>query len=212
MSCLIIVDVQNDFMEGGSLEVKNASEILKPINRLRDRHNFDMVVLSKDFHPLKHVSFASTHANKKPFDTVKTKSNSPQLLFPDHCVQNTYGSEFNKKLKVLESDTIITKGMNVDVDSYSAFFDNDKLSKTPLDNILKKNSIKNVYVCGLATDFCVSYTCLDAKSLGFNTFFLKDASRGISTESVEAAIKKMKESNINIIETEDLIRSTSKNL
>ncbi|KAN0021937.1 hypothetical protein ACTFIU_004083 [Dictyostelium citrinum] len=206
MSCLLIIDVQNDFMKDGSLEVQNANDILKPINDIRNNCSFDLVALSKDWHPENHISFASTH-NKKPFDSITTKSNYIQILFPDHCIQNTKGSEINKDLIVKDKDIIINKGMDKEVDSYSAFYDNDKKTKTALEDILKKHSIVNVYICGLATDFCVLASCLDSVNSGFKTYFIEDCSKGVSNNGVDQSLQKMKDNGIIFINSLDLIQN-----
>ncbi|KAF2073886.1 hypothetical protein CYY_004810 [Polysphondylium violaceum] len=197
MSCLLIIDVQNDFMQGGSLQVSDSMDILKPINTLRKQHNnlFDLIVLSQDWHPFNHMSFASNHANKKVFDTINLNG-SNQILWPNHCVQESFGSEIHKGLHREKSDIIIKKGTNPTIDSYSAFMDNDKKHKTELESILKKNNITTVYICGLATDYCVYYSCLDAASLGFKTYFLQDASKGVSKDTTAKAIENMIKYNI----------------
>ncbi|KAN0050779.1 hypothetical protein ACTA71_003927 [Dictyostelium dimigraforme] len=206
MSCLLIIDVQNDFMKDGSLEVEKANDILEPINNIRNNCSFDLVVLSKDWHPNDHISFASTHS-KKPFDSIVTKSNYTQLLFPDHCIQDTKGSEINKELIVKDKDIIINKGMDIEIDSYSAFGDNDKKSKTELEGILKKHSIVNVFVCGLATDFCVLASCMDSVNCGFKTYFIEDCSKGISKNGIDQALQKMKDNGIIFINSSDLIQN-----
>eukprot|EP01132_Coremiostelium_polycephalum_P004708 gene4708-5880_t len=197
-TALIIVDMQYDFMEGGSLEVKNANEILQPINNLREKHTFDLVVFSKDYHPSNHISFASNHPNKNVFDSIPLNETGTktQVLCPDHCVQGSHGSEIHKDLIRKNSDRIVKKGMDPMVDSYSAFSDNDHLKKTELESILHENRIKEVYVCGLALDYCVSYTCLDAVALGFKTFFLEDASRGRTTAEDRALHTQVGEQSI----------------
>ncbi|KAK5581883.1 hypothetical protein RB653_003463 [Dictyostelium firmibasis] len=207
MSCLLIIDVQNDFMKDGSLEVENANDILEPINNIRNNCSFDLIALSKDWHPENHISFASTH-NKQPFiDSIITKSNHSQLLFPDHCIQNTKGSEINKDLIIKDNDIIINKGMDIEVDSYSAFYDNDKNSKTELEEILKKHSINKVYVCGLATDFCVLASCLDSVNCGFKTYFIQDCSKGVSKNGVDQSLQQMKNKGIIFINSSDLIQN-----
>ncbi|KAM9973707.1 hypothetical protein ACTFIW_010824 [Dictyostelium discoideum] len=206
MSCLLIIDVQNDFMKDGSLEVENANDIIKPINDIRNNCSFDLVALSKDWHPENHISFASTH-NKKPYDSITTKSNYTQLLFPDHCIQNTKGSEINKDLIVKDKDIIINKGLDKEIDSFSSFYDNDKKSKTELQDILKKHSIVNVYICGLATDFCVLASCLDSVSCGFKTYFIEDCSKGVSKNGTDQSLQKMKDNGIIFINSLDLIQN-----
>ncbi|EFA75011.1 nicotinamidase [Heterostelium album PN500] len=197
MSALLLIDVQYDFMKGGSLQVDNAEEILEPINKLRNNRQFDLVVLSKDWHPQDHVSFASNNPGTKLFESIAYHSGT-QVMWPDHCVQGTHGSDINSSLHCESTDVIVLKGQNKQIDSYSAFYDNDHKNKTELDDVLKSKNIKEVYVCGLATDYCVSYTALDAVSAGYKTYFLEDASRGVAPDTTQSQIENMKQHNVII--------------
>lgn len=176
---LIVVDVQNCFMPGGSLAVSNGDQIVPLINTLAQR--FDNVVLTQDWHTPGHVSFASSHAGRKPFDTVELPYGK-QILWPEHCVQGTDGAQLAKGLSIPHAQLVIRKGFNPKVDSYSAFIEADGKTLTGLDGYLKARGIKAVYLCGLATDFCVAWTALDARKLGFDAAVIEDACRGIDTQ------------------------------
>jgi nicotinamidase/pyrazinamidase len=176
---LIVVDVQNCFVPGGSLAVTNGDQIVPVVNALARR--FENVILTQDWHTPGHVSFASSHAGKKPFDLVNLPYGT-QVLWPDHCVQGTQGAELVKGLSVPNAQLVIRKGFNPNVDSYSAFIEADGKSRTGLDGYLKTRGVKRVYVCGLATDFCVAWTALDARKLGFSAAVIEDACRGIDTQ------------------------------
>lgn len=195
---LIIVDVQYDFMEGGSLEVPNASRIVPVINKLRDHVNFDLVVCSRDWHPADHSSFASNNEGAKLFE-VKEISTGSQVMWPDHCVQGTKGSQIHESI-LRETDSVICKGMHKEVDSYSAFFDNNRAYATELKTLLETNGIHTVHVVGLATDYCVTFTANDAISCGFTTHLITDACAGINAADCDAAIEKFK-NNGGIVET-----------
>jgi nicotinamidase/pyrazinamidase len=178
-SVLIVVDVQNCFIPGGSLAVQRGEEIVPLINTVAKA--FQSVVLTQDWHTPGHISFASSHAGKKPFESVKLPYGN-QILWPDHCVQGTDGAALHKDLSIPHAQLVIRKGFNKNVDSYSAFIEADGKSKTGLDGYLKGRGIKSVYVCGLATDFCVAWTALDARKLGFNATVIEDLCRGIDTQ------------------------------
>jgi nicotinamidase/pyrazinamidase len=177
-SALIVVDVQNCFTPGGSLAVKDGDAIVPLINKLAK--GFQNVVLTQDWHTANHISFASQHAGKKPFETVKLPYGN-QVLWPDHCVQGTDGAAIHKGIDIPHAQLVIRKGFNPKVDSYSAFIEADGKSKTGLDGYLKGRNIKSVYVVGLATDFCVGWTAMDARKLGMAATVIEDACRGIDT-------------------------------
>lgn len=164
---LIIVDVQNDFCEGGSLAVPESNEIIPYINLLMEENNYDEIVLSQDWHPANHKSFASNNG-KKVGDIIKLNGIN-QFMWPDHCVQNTFGAEFHQDLNVEKATHIVQKGLNIEIDSYSAFQDNNHFTKTDLDDFLKFKDIQLVEIVGLALDYCVKYTCLDAITNGYVT-------------------------------------------
>lgn len=176
---LIIVDMQNDFVLGGALPVEGGDQIVDDINELgqKFKQNDGFVVLTQDWHPKNHKSFASSHPGKQPGDEYQSEGIGP-VLWPDHCVQNTQGAEFHKDLKV-DEDKIIQKGLNTEVDSYSGFLDNDKKSETGLAEYLKSVNIKRIFVCGLALDYCCYFTAMDGVDFGFEVYFLVDLTKGI---------------------------------
>ena len=200
---LVVVDVQNDFCEGGALAVPGACAILPMVNRLIGRH--DHVVLTQDWHPPGHASFASTHSGKKPFETTNL-SYGTQVLWPDHCVQGSDDAALHKDLKLPTASLIIRKGHNKNVDSYSAFVEADGKTSTGLAAYLKAHGVDTVYVTGLATDFCVAWTALDARKLGFNAYVIEDATRGIDLNgSLAAAWKQMSEAGVKRIQSSDIV-------
>lgn len=204
MKALIIVDVQNDFCPGGSLAVSDGHTVVPVINRIRKR--FEHVIATKDWHPRNHASFASSHPGKKPGDIIDLHGTA-QILWPDHCVQETIGSDFKKGLDIRSSDKIIFKGTDPRLDSYSGFFDNDKKSKTQLDIILKKNNSAEIYIAGLATDYCVKYTVLDGLALGYTVFVMRDAVRGVNLKSGDSddVLQEMAKKGAHIIESNAVI-------
>ncbi len=201
-SVLIVVDVQNCFTPGGSLAVKGGDEIVPLINRIAKA--FRNVVLTQDWHTPGHISFASSHSGKKPFEAIKLPYGN-QILWPDHCVQGTDGAAINKGIDIPHAQLIIRKGYNPKVDSYSAFIEADGKLKTGLDGYLKQRGIKTVFVVGLATDFCVAWSAMDARKLGFNAYVIEDACRGIDTHgSLAAAWKSMTKAGVKRIQSSDL--------
>lgn len=201
---LIIVDVQNDFCANGSLSVPDADAVVPVFNSIRQKSTFDKIYLTRDYHPANHSSFASNNNDAPLFSLVKLECGTDQVMWPNHCIQGTKGSEFHPDLVVEGTDEIILKGMNTKVDSYSGFFDNNAMEKTDLEQKLKENSITDVYIGGIALDVCVLFTCMDAKKLGFNTFFIQDASRGLGEEQNKEAIEKMKKAGIRIINSHQI--------
>jgi len=178
-ACLIVVDVQNDFMPGGALAVARGDEVVPVINRLAAR--FENVVLTQDWHPRGHASFASSHPGTKPFEVIQLHYGK-QVLWPDHCVQGTAGAAIHSQLDVQKAQLVIRKGHHRDIDSYSAFLEADRKTVTGLKGYLKERKIKRLFVSGLATDFCVAWTALDARSAGFETTLIEDACRAIDLE------------------------------
>lgn len=178
-ACLIVVDVQNDFMPGGALAVPRGDEIVPLVNRLAAR--FDNVVLTQDWHPQGHASFASSHPGRKPFETI-TLAYGPQVLWPDHCVQGTSGAALHQDLAIPHAQLIVRKGHHRDIDSYSAFLEADRRTPTGLAGYLRERGLGRLYVCGLATDFCVAWTALDARAAGFETTVIEDACRAIDLQ------------------------------
>lgn len=184
----LVIDLQNDFCEGGALEVPHSSEIIEPINRLALQFSQagSMLIATRDNHPAGHESFASQHEGKEAMDVIDLHGVA-QILWPDHCVQGTYGAEFHSGFSTAAYHAIIGKGMRKNCDSYSAFIENDKRSQTGLAGLLREMGISQVYMCGLATNFCVLYSALDAVELGFKPIVLWDLCRGIFPEASSEA-------------------------
>lgn len=176
MHALLVIDVQNDFCPGGALAVAGGDEIVVGINALMSE--FDAVVLTQDWHPSGHSSFASSHEDKSPYDMVEMPYGS-QVLWPDHCVQGTQGSAFHPMLETDMADLVIRKGYNPAIDSYSAFYENDHKTPTGLEGYLRTRGITDITLVGLALDFCVNYSAVDAAQLGFKTHVRADLSRAI---------------------------------
>ncbi|PVE43860.1 bifunctional nicotinamidase/pyrazinamidase [Limnohabitans planktonicus] len=204
-SALIVVDVQNCFVPGGTLPVNNGHEVVPVINRIAPV--FENVVVTQDWHTPGHASFASSHPGKKPFETTQL-SYGQQVLWPDHCVQGSEDAAVHKDLKVPQAQVILRKGFHKHVDSYSAFEEADRKTATGLAGYLRQRGIRQVFVTGLATDFCVAWTALDAKRLGFDTYVIEDACRGIDLNgSVAAAWKQMHAKGVKRIQSSDLALS-----
>ena len=200
---LIIVDVQNDFCPGGSLPVKNGDKIIDVINKVQT--NFQYIVLTQDWHPKDHTSFSSNNPDKEIFSTKKMYYGD-QVIWPPHCIIGTKGAEFHKNLITDKASFIIRKGYRKNIDSYSGFFENDKVTSTGLDGVLKSLEIKRVFVAGLALDFCVQYTAIDSAKLGYRTYVLKDATLPVDIgDSVEKTIENFKKNNINFGKIENFI-------
>ncbi|WP_305969727.1 MULTISPECIES: bifunctional nicotinamidase/pyrazinamidase [unclassified Mameliella] len=196
MHALIVIDVQNDFCPGGALAVERGDEIVQPINALMAE--FDAVVLTQDWHPAGHSSFASTHEGKAPFDMVEMPY-GPQVLWPDHCIQGSPGANFHTELEVDRADLIIRKGFRPAIDSYSAFFENDHKTPTGLEGYLRTRGIDRLTMVGLATDFCVNFSAVDAAKLGFAVTVRQDLCRGIDLDgSLAAALGGMKEAGVTL--------------
>jgi nicotinamidase/pyrazinamidase len=202
-NALIIVDVQNDFCPGGALAVPKGDKIIPTINKLSNK--FERVIGTQDWHPENHMSFAVNHPGKKDFDVIDYNG-TKQVLWPPHCVSGTYGAEFHPDLAMKNIGLILRKGSNPEIDSYSAFRENDKETLTGLQGYLKTLGIKETYLCGLALDYCVFYSAMDAKELGFVTFVIIDATKGIDSPkgNIEKSLTTMKEKGIEIIESKDL--------
>jgi nicotinamidase/pyrazinamidase len=195
----IVVDVQNDFLPGGALAVKHGDEVIAPINALAKK--FVNIVQTQDWHTKGHISFASAHAPKKPFETTEL-SYGTQVLWPDHCVQGSAGAAFSDKLELPMVQLVIRKGYHAHVDSYSAFLEADKATRTGLAGYLAERGIKRCFVAGLATDFCVAWTSLDAVKAGFETYMIEDASRGIDAMgSLSIALRNMDAAGVKRIKS-----------
>lgn len=201
MKTLIIIDPQNDFMPGGSLAVPNADEIIPVINKIQEK--FDLIIVSQDWHPKGHASFASSHKGKKEFETIDLNGN-PQVMWPDHCVQNTEGARFHKDLKTAKIEAIFRKGTNPEIDSYSAFYDNQHLKSTGLSGYLKEKKARDLYFCGLAADICVYFTAKDALQEGFKATIIEDASRALNNEDFEKVKTELKDMGGKIINSKTI--------
>jgi len=208
MRALLLVDIQNGFCPGGNLPVPDGDKVVPVANRLIGSGKYRLIVASQDWHPPGHGSFASSHSGKQPFEMGEL-SGKPQMLWPDHCVQHTVDSELHPELKSEEIDLIQQKGENPHVDSYSAFRDNDRDASTGLSDFLEDQGVTELDVCGLATDYCVKFSAIDALDMipGVKVRFIADASRGITAEGVEAAIEEMRARGIEIIDSEQVLTS-----
>ena len=199
---LIVIDVQNDFCSGGALAVPRGDEIIAPIHRIAPF--FKHIILTQDWHTANHSSFASAHQDKKPFESIEV-SYGRQTLWPDHCVQGTRGAEFHPELKLTRAELILRKGFRPQIDSYSAFFENDRTTPTGLAGYLDERVLTRVFLAGLAYDYCVGYSALDARRLGLEATILRDASRAIdlngSVAAIEAAFER---AGVAVIESSQL--------
>lgn len=202
---LLLVDLQNDFMPGGSLEVKEGNRILPIIERLLE-YPFDLVLASKDWHPKDHSSFARTHG-KAPGEEIKVEGLN-QILWPVHCVQETSGAEFYPGWNNSKIQKIFLKGTDKNIDSYSTFFDNGRKRSTGLGEYLKEKGIKSVYIAGLATDYCVKYSVMDALNLGFDTYVVIDGCKGINLhpDDTKKAIEEMIKAGAHIVTSEKVLK------
>ena len=201
-SVLIVVDVQNCFLPGGSLAVKDGDQVIPVINRIAK--GFQNVVMTQDWHTPHRVSFASSHPGTKPFDVIKL-AYGDQVLWPDHCVQGTEGAELAKGLQIPNAELIIRKSFHNDIDSYSAFLEADKETHTGLASYLRERGIDTVFVTGLATDFCVAWTAIDARHAGLNAYVIEDACRGIDVGgSLAKAWADMTAAGVKRIQSSDL--------
>jgi len=201
-TALLVVDLQRDFVAGGSLAVPHGEEVVGPVNALLERDHFAAVVFTKDWHPPGHASFASSHPGRSPFEEVRLPSGAPQTLWPDHCVQGTPGAEFVDGLRAVDGAAVVEKGTKPDADSYSGFWDNERANQTELEQVLRQRGIEKVVVCGLATDYCVGYTALDALSAGFETVVLEDASRGIDAGGVQSMLARIEKAGGQIAKSD----------
>lgn len=205
MKALILVDIQNDFMPGGALAVKEADKIIPTINKLMP--HFDMVVSTQDWHPKNHGSFAANQIDQE-IGSVIELAGLPQILWPVHCVQHTQGANFVATLAVSKVAKVFPKGTDPMIDSYSGFFDNGHRKATGMGDYLKKEGVKEVYLVGVATDYCVKFTALDAVSLGFETYLIEDACKGVNLhpDDVTKALVEMKEKGVKIIQSNHFLK------
>ena len=199
---LLVVDVQNDFCPGGALAVPEGDAVVPVINRIAPA--FAHVVLTQDWHPPGHESFASSHPGRRPFETIEA-AYGPQTLWPNHCVQGTQGAEFHADLETTRAELIIRKGFRREIDSYSAFFENDRRTPTGLGGYLRTRGIRRVYLAGLATDFCVNFSALDAVKEDLGVVLIEDGCRGIDLDgSLAAAKQAMSQAGVAFIFSADV--------
>jgi nicotinamidase/pyrazinamidase len=199
---LLVVDVQNDFIPGGALPVKEGDLIVPLVNQIAA--GFEHVIMTQDWHTPGHISFASAHSGKKPFETTKLAYGT-QVLWPDHCVQGTAGADFHKDLKIPHAELIIRKGYRKQMDSYSAFFEADGKSTTGLSGYVRDRGFRQVFLVGLATDFCVCWSALDARKVGLGALVVEDACRGIDTNgSLAKAWDQMTKAGVKRVRSADL--------
>jgi nicotinamidase/pyrazinamidase len=201
-SVLLVIDVQNDFCPGGALAVPDGDSVIEPIQRIAPL--FRHVILTQDWHPAGHSSFASSHAGMKPFEEIKL-SDRTQTLWPDHCVQGTKGAEFHPALHLPQAELILRKGFRPQIDSYSAFFENDRLTPTGLAGYLLERNLINVFLAGLAYDFCVGYSALDARRLALPAVVIRDACRPIDLNGSVANIEsEFAKAGVGLIDSTEL--------
>lgn len=200
---LLIIDVQNDFCPGGSLAVDRGDEVVPVINALMPR--FPRVVATQDWHPVDHVSFASRHAGRKVLDLIEVDG-IRQVLWPDHCVQATRGAELDPRLDPRRIGMVLRKGMRRTLDSYSAFFENDRKTETGLRHYLKGFKVREIALCGLATDYCVYFSAMDARRLGLSVTLIGDACRGVDYPkgNVGKALSEMKKAGVKIVDSQSM--------
>jgi nicotinamidase/pyrazinamidase len=202
---LLVIDVQNDFCPGGALAVAGGDEIVPMIQRIASL--FDHILLTQDWHPAGHQSFASSHAGKQPFEQIEL-SYGPQTLWPDHCIQNSTGAEFHPKLHLPQAELILRKGFRQQIDSYSAFFENDRSTPTGLAGYLSERGLTRIFLVGLAYDYCVGFSALDARRLGLPAVILRDACRAINLNgSVDRMEAEFAAAGVEIIDSASLIRA-----
>ncbi|HEY3416635.1 MAG TPA: bifunctional nicotinamidase/pyrazinamidase [Armatimonadota bacterium] len=203
MRTLIVVDIQNDFLPGGALPVAQGDQVIPVANRLMPA--FDLVVATKDWHPANHGSFASTHPGTQPGDIVEL-GGVPQILWPDHCVQDTWGAEFGPGLQTDAIDHLVYKGTDPEIDSYSTFYDNAWQRATGLHDYLRERGVREIHLLGLATDYCVLYSVRDARKLGYTVFVVQDGCRGIDLHpgDVDRAFAEMREIGATLVWSNEL--------
>lgn len=202
MKALLLIDIQNDFLPGGRLAVPDGDAIIPIINALQPQ--FDLVVATQDWHPAGHQSFASSHAGRSQFEQIDLHG-LPQVLWPDHCTQASPGAALAPALRTEQVEAIFRKGTNAEIDSYSAFFDNGHRKSTGLADYLRGRQVREVYVAGLAGDYCVYYSALDALAAGFSTFVITDATRAINADGFRAALADLQAKGAKLLESSALL-------
>jgi nicotinamidase/pyrazinamidase len=205
LNALILIDIQNDFVPGGALAVQEGGQIVPIVNRLQS--HFDLIVATQDWHPANHGSFAANHPGKKPGDVIDLDGLS-QILWPAHCVQNTVGAAFVPALDMKQVAQVFQKGTDPRIDSYSSFFDNGHRKSTGLGDFLKARRVTDVFIVGLATDYCVKFSALDAISLGFKTHLIEEACRGVNLKEGDAAkaIAEMQRAGVEIVKNVETLK------
>lgn len=204
MKTLVIIDVQNDFMPGGALAVPNGDEIVPLVNSLQEY--FDLVIATQDWHPSKHASFASSYEGKNVFETIQL-GELDQVLWPDHCIRNSKGAEFHPDLETGDVEAIFRKGTDPEIDSYSGFYDNAQLKSTGLAEYLREKGATELYFCGLAGDYCVYYSIMDALKEGFPATLVEDATRAIDVEAFERSKQDILESGGEVVSSKGILKS-----
>ncbi|HEV7402206.1 MAG TPA: bifunctional nicotinamidase/pyrazinamidase [Chthoniobacteraceae bacterium] len=204
MNALLLIDVQNDFVPGGALAVREGDAIVPLLNELQPR--FDLVVTTQDWHPATHGSFAAQHPGRQAGERIDLHG-LPQILWPVHCVEESHGADFVAALDRARWSRVFRKGTNPELDSYSGFFDNGHRHATGLGDYLRERGVTAVYLAGLATDYCVKFTALDARQLGFETYLIEDACRGVNLRpgDVEAAVREMKAAGVRVAKSEEIL-------
>lgn len=201
MKTLVIIDVQNDFMPGGALAVPEGDKIVSLINKLQEK--FDLVIATQDWHPEKHASFATTHENAKEFEVINLDG-IQQVLWPEHCIRNTSGAEFHPDLKTGKIESIFRKGTDISIDSYSGFYDNAHLKSTGLSGYLKEKKAKELFFVGLAAEYCVKFSILDALDEGFSATLIEDGTRALSDDAFKKAKQDILQKGGKIIDSSEL--------
>ncbi len=203
MTAFVLVDLQKDFLPGGSLAVEEGDQVIPKVNSLMN-DSFDVIVATQDWHPPEHCSFASNHENRKPGDKIELHG-TEQVLWPDHCVQNSKGAEFADNLDTSKIEKVVRKGTDAKIDSYSGFFDNEHKKATALHEYLKSKDVNTVVIAGLAADVCVKFTALDALELGYETIIVKDAIRAVEKEEgYERTLKELQKKGVKIVHSSEL--------
>ena len=204
MNCLLIVDIQNDFLPGGALAVPEGDAVIPVINRLQDR--FDLVLATQDWHPPDHGSFAASHPGHKVGDVIELDG-VPQILWPVHCVQNSQGAQFSTALDTTRLARVFRKGIDRKIDSYSTFFDNAKRRSTGLADYLREQNVREIFICGLATDYCVRFSALDALELSFPVTVIEDACRGVNLQPDDSlnALRELRKAGAKIQSSSGLL-------
>ena len=202
MKALLLIDIQNDFLPGGALAVPEGDQVIPLANSLQKK--FSMVVATQDWHPANHNSFASNHEGKSPFETIDLNG-LPQVLWPDHCIQGSEGAEFSKELNMNRVEAIFRKGTSPEIDSYSGFYDNGHRKSTALADYLRAKGVTQVYVLGLAADYCVYFSAKDALQEGFEAFIIEDGTRPISQEGYQKAVEDLKNRGGKLIQSSDIL-------